>query len=556
MLITGILNSTGQDKIWSPAPAVVFRDSVTALLEANIAGYLKNQDPKKLDQIFQLVSIRYAAEIRHAFMQADHNGFGKVPDSLLLLERKFESTLADINIRLSKMTEQYGEDLSESVLLKKQKHDVEMSLLKLKRIFELYYPDYYTIKYGQRIYQLDRIMKKLEPGETMLQYIAVNNYYYLMLIRHHKAGLSRIGKCGDINHLIGSFLPLIRNFQPAVKRVDAAIEFNKWAYPLYNLLIGPVKKSINNSKIIIIPGDSLCYLPFGVLVSDPAELDFREMRMLFRDHPISYSYSPELWAEAAVYKPQFVKGNLISFINDQEDQAKVQMINGAQIFHNKSKSRQEIRELLSIIQGRYFDRKHATEKWFRQRAPDYRIIHIGLPSDIDTDTPLQSKIRFNKEANDTVNDGRLLAWELAGLNLYARLMVLRNCQLHHSQKNQNPYLTPWQFSILNSGIPSVMLSLWPAHHNMSAEFIKGFYAALSNGKTKDEALQEAMLKYLSGVNDVYAHPAFWSGFMITGNTSPLDKPARPWYLYLLILIPVAFVVVWIMVGRKYIQIAG
>ena len=60
-----------------------------------------------------------------------------------------------------------------------------------------------------------------------------------------------------------------------------------------------------------------------------------------------------------------------------------------------------------------------------------------------------------------------------------------------------------------------------------------FYKELSLGKSKDEALRQAKLYFLqNNADNARAHPYYWAGYIITGNTTPLKTSViEPWVWY-------------------------
>ena len=72
-----------------------------------------------------------------------------------------------------------------------------------------------------------------------------------------------------------------------------------------------------------------------------------------------------------------------------------------------------------------------------------------------------------------------------------------------------------------AGCQSVLLSLWEVEDQAGATVMKEFYRNLKAGKSKDHALRNAKLKYLREATPVTAHPRFWMGYVLIGQTDPL-----------------------------------
>ena len=66
--------------------------------------------------------------------------------------------------------------------------------------------------------------------------------------------------------------------------------------------------------------------------------------------------------------------------------------------------------------------------------------------------------------------------------------------------------------LLHAGAQSLVLSLWDVHDRSTAEYMRVFYGFLQQGKSKAEALREAMLKLRAS----YPHPYQWAPFILIG----------------------------------------
>jgi hypothetical protein len=70
-----------------------------------------------------------------------------------------------------------------------------------------------------------------------------------------------------------------------------------------------------------------------------------------------------------------------------------------------------------------------------------------------------------------------------------------------------------------------------------------FYENLSKGFDKDEALRLAKLSYMENVHPLKTNPAFWAGFVVLGNTEPIqEKPYKLWLAMALTAIVVGVVI--------------
>jgi hypothetical protein len=66
--------------------------------------------------------------------------------------------------------------------------------------------------------------------------------------------------------------------------------------------------------------------------------------------------------------------------------------------------------------------------------------------------------------------------------------------------------------------------------------MKLFYKNLARGSSKDEALQQAKIEFIKEADDIRQNPAFWAGFVMMGNTSPIHHETffQKYLIYLVI----------------------
>jgi CHAT domain-containing protein len=81
-----------------------------------------------------------------------------------------------------------------------------------------------------------------------------------------------------------------------------------------------------------------------------------------------------------------------------------------------------------------------------------------------------------------------------------------------------------------AGCPSVVMSLWPAQDRATADLMETFYEEIAGGHDKDVAMQNAKLRYLDEANELFAHPFYWAGFIVQGDTQSLESN-KPWVSY-------------------------
>jgi MYXO-CTERM domain-containing protein len=66
------------------------------------------------------------------------------------------------------------------------------------------------------------------------------------------------------------------------------------------------------------------------------------------------------------------------------------------------------------------------------------------------------------------------------------------------------------------------MSLWKVEDRATRYLMEAYYRnLLAHGMGRSEALRQVQLAWLKS-GDIYASPAYWAAFVVSGNDSPLD----------------------------------
>ena len=103
-------------------------------------------------------------------------------------------------------------------------------------------------------------------------------------------------------------------------------------------------------------------------------------------------------------------------------------------------------------------------------------------------------------------------------------------------------------AISYAGCPSVVMSHWSVNDAATARLMGYFYKNLANKMSKDEALRQAKLEYLSNSDPAQANPYFWGSFVVMGDVAPieLEKSFSAYFA----LVGLILVVIAVAIGRK------
>ncbi len=173
-----------------------------------------------------------------------------------------------------------------------------------------------------------------------------------------------------------------------------------------------------------------------------------------------------------------------------------------------------------MAEGTFYTGVDATEHQFKAEARHYDVIHLAVHGLADTLHPNNSRLVFRSE-DDSIDDGHLYSYELYDLQLQADLAVLSACESGTGKLQQGEGVYSLARGFTYAGCPTVVMSLWKVDDAQTSALIPTFYRELYTGNSVDQALRLAKVRYRERCSSFYAHPAFWSAFVVGGTTTPV-----------------------------------
>jgi CHAT domain-containing protein len=320
--------------------------------------------------------------------------------------------------------------------------------------------------------------------------------------------------------------------------------FLKAASQLYDLLLGePLRNTPTTVRsLLIVPDDALVFMPFEVLLRQPAEGAWRKMPWLLRDFSIGYAYSATLLQRQKEIsqrhqkeaRPRYSMGGFAPSYGGGQAATREAPLPDYPLYDIKS-TQDELRKAHEMVGGKAFY-QDATEEAFKRIAADCRILLLAMHGYANDEYPERSCLLFGTPKSDSLHNNILYASELQVMQLHADLAVLSACHTGFGklQKGEGVYSLARAFAA--AGVPCTVMSLWRLHENTAPLLVEAFFKHLKAGKTKDEALRLAKLEFLDkDQNYEMTHPFFWAGVMATGDLCALDldEPSPSWKWLLL-----------------------
>lgn len=511
------------DKItFGKTSVLVYEKAVTAC----VARYQESQDDNYLQLAYYFSEKSKASVLRQTLSDNSAKSFGLVPSELLALEKQLKIDRAYFQSKVRSNRATGGEDDLSNKDLESKAFITNRTLDSLILSFEENFPEYYQLKYQNKITGITELQKFIkDPNSAIIEYFITDSLLYAFTITQGSYSISSTPIGIDLDSLVQALRVVVAG------KNQKHSDFVRTSYEMYQLLISPIAPYLSDQvdKVIIVPHGALSLIPFELLLTKAPNNrgeDYRQLPYLLNDYQVVYANSGTLWAKEydrktdwdyqfAGYAPTYQTAQLA------ESRALETYGGFRDKLSNLKYTGQEITNASSYFGGVTYTGKTATESIFKKEGSKYQILHLAMHALVDEENPLNSKLIFTQEG-DTLEDGFLNAYELYNMELNAELAVLSACNTGYGKLAKGEGVMSLGRAFSYAGCPSIVMSLWPAQDQATSDIMTYFYEGLSKGHSKDQALREAKLKYLENADDLFAHPFYWAGFVVQGDPKPLQ----------------------------------
>lgn len=514
-----------------------------------IALYNITNDIKYKERAFNYIEKSKASALLSSVNTENALKTSDLPDELFEYENNLKDKINGLRQLLEK--EKYDKNTNQQkinffekeLLVTLKKHDSLISYL------ETNFPKYYSLKYNNEIISLKEIQKNLKEDEVIIEYHNSDNKLAIAAISKTDFMINEV----DIDINFNKSLDFILN----IKEIDfnkenksTFNEFKKHSYNLWKHLIFPVEEFISNKRLIIIPDEKLGYLPFDILIEYDFVYDginYHDLPYLLHSHPISYSYSANLLYNT-YFKHDIATStiNITAFSPDYNDTANNV---GTEIYQELRYAKQEVETIINKYGGQSYSGTDATKENFKNIAPKSNILHLAMHATINDSLPMQSKMIFAGNRGNYMH-----THEIFNMDLNTDMVVLSACNTGSGRLSTGEGIISMARGFVYAGAPSVVMTLWEAQDETGANIMESYYDYLNKGLTKDVALQQAKLNVLKDANMAKSHPFFWSSYIVSGETIPLQLTSSAHHNNVIFIILSVIIIYYIsiFVNRKYI----
>ncbi|MAU15353.1 MAG: hypothetical protein CMH46_07420 [Muricauda sp.] len=480
------------------------------MMEITFESY--NLEPKKklLDLALNISEKNKDILLLEAIRDLNATKFNNVPESILQREVTYKNT---INTTEKRIFNSANSDRLKALndTLFQQKDDYYKFLDSLAQN----YPTYYNLKYDEPDILIEQLKQEVLQGEaTLVSYTMTQGFLYIIALSNSGEKFLRVPFSQEKTKDVETFYSLI--CKPSLTGSEQLQGLSK---KLYDVLLQEALMGSKEKELIIIPDGILHYIPFELLMDNNGDY-------LVSSKRISYNGSITSLMELK-RKTVENNGELLAFAPLFATKASIgeERFELGPLLHNK----REVRAIGDHFDTTSFLDAEASLDNFYTNARQFNIIHLATHSSANDEFPDYSYLAFSKA--DSIS--MLYIKDLYNTQINAGLVTLSACQTGIGKLQKGSGMISLSKGFYYAGAKSLVKSLWKINDRSTATLMDYFYEELSDGKTKDEALRQAKLRYLNSVDDeLLKHPYYWGAFVVSGDTVPITDHNHVWWFVL------------------------
>lgn len=535
-----------------------FRFACQTAFKINWALYQREKSQQYLDQAFAVMESNKSTLLMETLQSNQLKQSAGIPDSLSQKEQLLRLRIAQYEQKL--IAAQTANEKDKTETYKKAVFNLKSEYTRLQKQLQTDYAEYYEAHYKSKNTTIADVQAFLSDVSAFVEYFVADETIYAFCIEKAQARIVAID-FKDLDKQTEDFRHWLTSAQLASQEPDMGLAaFGQRAHYFYQKIVAPLSLHDKIQHLVLVPDGALSYLPFEALLTKPVTsgVSYANLDYLLKDYAIQYGFSAALLLHQTAQTAQNrdASQQLLAFAASYPIQSDGSVNRDYQLQRLRSAlqdlpaAQREVQQLEQLMQGKFFYKNEASEANFKRHASDFQIIHLAMHGFLDTKNPMNSALVFT-ENGDSTEDNMLYAYELANMQLQAQLVVLSACETGYGKFQYGEGVMSVARSFVYAGVPSLAMSLWQVNDQATSALMNNFYAQLTQGKNKSEALRQAKLQYLQEAKGINAHPALWAAFVVTGNDQPVQlQTQNSTALWLWVAVGVGGLVVLGAVARK------
>ena len=330
---------------------------------------------------------------------------------------------------------------------------------------------------------LAALRKNLGDDECMVQYIPTERKLFIQVLAKDRIEIREVIVQRDSIMKAAKFVS-----NGIYHRMDLAILEDQLSF-LYEILIRPIHSEIENyANVMVVPVQSLYYLPFNALVDRKAP---GKQAYLAESRNVGYISSTYLLN--LLLKTRVSSKERYLLMGDPDGS-----LPGA---------REEVSRIGDLLEDKQvFVDRNVTVNNLRDHSGASKVVHLATHGYLDKESPNRSSILMANE--------KLTLPQIFGLPMDdTEMIVLSACETGKGADKGLEYATIAR-AFANAGAGTIVATLWKVNDEATQELMVEFYSELLDGKGKLEALSAAQRKLIG--NEKFDHPYYWASFILMG----------------------------------------
>jgi len=503
-----------------------YRDSYLNSIHDFYLLYSKTGEQQFLEKAFEYSEKSKVAGLLTSTRELKATQF-HIPTITSDYEKELQRRIGFLNIKISEETAKEHPNGSLIDKLKEGLLETTRSRDSLILIFEKEYPGYYAIKYNTKMTGLADIPELVGRNGNYINYVLSDTMLYSFIVNRKNQQLIAVRIDSSFFKDIKQFRSLLSKPSPSDNASIKFEQFQETGHRLYSKLIEPIKTYLISDKICISPDNILSYLPFEAIPSTSVSIksnNYRDLNYMMNEFDISYTYSATLLAEN-IKKGYKTSNKLIAFAPNYTEPINIQSVMMSRqatqgILNDLPYARKEAEFVTRLTRGKLYENSDASESAYKMESGKYDVIHLAMHTLLNDKDPMRSTLLFS-HSNDSVNDGYLKTYEVYGVPLKAKMVVLSSCNTGAGLLLSGEGIISLARGFIYSGSESVVMSMWEIEDKSGTDIVEMFYKNLKEGYSKSAALKKARIRFLKNADQLRSHPYFWSTLVIYGNNTPL-----------------------------------
>lgn len=451
----------------------------------------------KPHKAFELIEAAKARVLMDQLAEAREDELGSLNESTLIKKQHLAKQIDRLFNQLSA-----AESVSEKRAIQDELKDLEFEYQSFLNQIQASNVTLKDFKYPEPV-SLKQAQSMLESESAILEYAFTDERLVRLFITLNTIS-GEVFDPQDSQTANQFFTEQIRTYRESITNIGSIDEIKGLGSTLYADLIPSAIYDTESdiSKLLIIPGGPLTFLPFETLNNNN--------RYLIEDFHIKYLPSASIYS--FIHNPHRTTNfDLLALAGSgfEGSQNILQPSRSQASFASLPTTLLEVDSIsVNFTAAKVLKNDDVTEANLKSHnLADFRFIHFATHAEVNESNPSQSGLLLSKKTEVESlfgEDGYLNSREISGLKLNADLVTLSACKTGMGKVVTGEGLLGLQHSFLSAGASSVMVSLWSVFDRSTSIFMSTFYKQMLAHEKEDYGLWNQTLNWFS----MYEHPLF------------------------------------------------